>query len=724
VTSQFSVLLRQLRRQTELTQEGLAERAGLSVRTIRRLETGVSANPQLDTVRLLADALSLEPEARARMLAVADGQAQPDQRPDKESRPRSAFERRLAEAADDLAHAVRASLRREEELRRIQDPFPLPVRWQLAPESVMDHWENICRVLPGESATPLNLAGRLPEIADVYGRIPSGRLVVLGRAGSGKSVLAARFALDLLRTREGGGSVPVVFGLGSWNPTTTGFRDWLAGQLVRDHPGLAAPGHDGANLATALVDAGRILPVLDGFDEIAAGLHRAALDALNATTLPLLVTSRPGEYATVAGTDALTAAAAVRLTDLTVADLVDYLPRTTRRDEAGTAWDPVLAELRDHPERPASVNLRAVLTTPLMVGLARVIYSDPAGGDPAVLLDTDRFGSQHALEDHLLSSFIPTVYREDAERVRGWFGYLAQHLDRLGTQDLAWWQLGSALRRRTRMLVVGLVTGLAAGLLSGLVILLVDSPAAGRGLGDALYAAVQNWLVLGLALGLAHGVGLRLGGGAFDPSRFRLRTHGGASQLRAKFGPRLMVGVSGGVALGLMLGLASATGSRPMGFVEFGFLDLLATGAGLGILAGLGWGLMAGLEAPLDVRSAVGPGDLLRTNRATVLIQFLGWGLVLGLAHLLVLTVALGRLEPAALPLDLVLGPVIGLAIGISLTAWGQWLVFARVWLPLTGRLPWSLAAFLDDACRRGVLRQVGAVYQFRHVRLQTHLTA
>ncbi|GGV95635.1 hypothetical protein GCM10015535_63320 [Streptomyces gelaticus] len=30
--------------------------------------------------------------------------------------------------------------------------------------------------------------------------------------------------------------------------------------------------------------------------------------------------------------------------------------------------------------------------------------------------------------------------------------------------------------------------------------------------------------------------------------------------------------------------------------------------------------------------------------------------------------------------------------------------------------------AFLDDAYRRGVLRQTGAVYQFRHIRLQHHL--
>jgi transcriptional regulator with XRE-family HTH domain len=728
VTSQFSVLLKELRRQTALTQEDLAERTGLSVRTIRRLETGERANPQMDTVRVLADALRLEPDERAQMLAIVDGQpVQPEapEPPVNGSRPESALERRLAEATDDLAHAVSARLCREEELRRIQDPFPLPVRWERAPDDVMDHWENIRRVRPGESATALDLAGRLPEIAEVYRRIPSGRLVVLGRAGSGKSVLAARFVLDVLRTRERGEPVPVVFGLASWNPATTEFRDWLAGQLVRDHPGLAATEGDGPDLATTLVEAGRILPVLDGFDELATGLHKTALDALNASTLPMLLTSRPGEYATVAGTHALSAAAAVRLTDLTVADLADYLPRTTRKKAGATVWDPVLAELIEHPARVASRNLRTVLSTPLMVGLARAVYSDPDGPDPAELLDTGRFRSQYDIEDHLLASFIPTVYRGqprwETDRVRGWLGHLARHLNRLGTQDLAWWQLGSAMRRVSRMVIVGLVTGLVVGVLSGGMILVAERLSGGVGQ-VALTATVGNWLGFGLAIGLAHGAGITLGGGAFEPSRVRLRTRGGARQLRVRFWPRLMVGLVGGVGLGTVLGLAGAAGLDPMGLVGFGFVGGLATGAGLGTLTGLGWGLMAGLEAPVDLRSAVGPADLLRTNRATVVAEFLAWGLVLGIAHLLVIAFAVGDVQPAAIPLDLILGPVIGLVLGVSLTAWGQWLVFARVWLPLTGRLPWPVAAFLEDACHRGVLRQVGAVYQFRHARLQAHL--
>ncbi|MFJ6617749.1 hypothetical protein ACIQOW_09295 [Kitasatospora sp. NPDC091335] len=55
------------------------------------------------------------------------------------------------------------------------------------------------------------------------------------------------------------------------------------------------------------------------------------------------------------------------------------------------------------------------------------------------------------------------------------------------------------------------------------------------------------------------------------------------------------------------------------------------------------------------------------------------------------------------------------------MTAWGQWTVVARVWLPLTGRLPGAAMTFLEDAHQRGVLRKVGAVYQFRHTRIRHH---
>jgi predicted ATPase/transcriptional regulator with XRE-family HTH domain len=69
----FGDLLKQLRRSAGLTQEALAERAGLSVNGISSLERGLRTTPYPHTVRALADALSLPPDERARFLAEGVG---------------------------------------------------------------------------------------------------------------------------------------------------------------------------------------------------------------------------------------------------------------------------------------------------------------------------------------------------------------------------------------------------------------------------------------------------------------------------------------------------------------------------------------------------------------------------------------------------------------------------------------------------------------------------
>jgi tetratricopeptide (TPR) repeat protein/transcriptional regulator with XRE-family HTH domain len=67
----FGGLLRELRVAARLTQEELAEAAGLSPRTVSDLERGVSRRAHKDTARLLADALRLIGPTRARFEAVA-----------------------------------------------------------------------------------------------------------------------------------------------------------------------------------------------------------------------------------------------------------------------------------------------------------------------------------------------------------------------------------------------------------------------------------------------------------------------------------------------------------------------------------------------------------------------------------------------------------------------------------------------------------------------------
>jgi len=67
----FAALLKQARTEADLTQEALAERAGVSVRRIRDLEHGTAHRPRVDTVQLLAEALGLPPDAHAAFITAA-----------------------------------------------------------------------------------------------------------------------------------------------------------------------------------------------------------------------------------------------------------------------------------------------------------------------------------------------------------------------------------------------------------------------------------------------------------------------------------------------------------------------------------------------------------------------------------------------------------------------------------------------------------------------------
>lgn len=629
----------------------------------------------------------------------------------------------LSGEADRLALALRVQWEREERLQGVHDPFPLPVRWHRTADRLVDHWPNIRRAPAGSRAGPLRLAGSLEQIVPVYLRVPSGRLVVLGRTGSGKTTLARRFALDWLAERTAGRPVAAVFGLASWNPRTTTLRDWLADLLVRDHPSLAAPGPTGSTLAAALIDNGHLLPVLDGFDEIAEGLHDDALRAINTTALPFLLTSRPEEYAVVVRRDVLSAAAVVELNDLMLSDIGDYLPRTTRRtvDASGIRvplWTPVLDRLRDNPGGLAEANLAVVLTNPLMVSLARSVYSDAPGADPAELLDAAKLPDPTALEEHLLAAFVPILYREvprDRQRGAGrrrfraadalrWLRYLAEHVDRSGTQDLAWWRLGDALPRITRMLTGAVSFGMVALMMGGFVFLLSN-----------------NAIAVAVLVGAAAACGMLLGGADVgpEPERSRVDVASLAVDLATSLTVWVAVGVLIGVAVQLLHPSDAAGGLR--GAIGISLAGWLMTGTFANTIG-------RRLESSVAIPTAASPLELLATDRRGALARYALIGAALGLASALgTVLMARGSLTGRwmlvfLLGLPLAGGPAVGLLFGALTSAWGRWALVSRPWLTATGQLPLTLARFFDDACRRGALRQAGSVYQFRHVRLQRYL--
>ncbi|MEU3098729.1 hypothetical protein ABZ690_29245 [Streptomyces sp. NPDC006967] len=146
--------------------------------------------------------------------------------------------------------------------------------------------------------------------------------------------------------------------------------------------------------------------------------------------------------------------------------------------------------------------------------------------------------------------------------------------------------------------------------------------------------------------------------------------------------------------------------------------------------------LVHGLRAvPVDLGTSVDGRALLTNDRRTLLtcvlsaavigamiIGIQGWCAVLtGSTRVWGAEAAGGALW--AFAVGLVPAVLTGLAIGIRQAAWGRY-TMARCYLALRPRLPYDLMAFLADARERGVLRQVGAVHQFRHIELRHRLAA
>ncbi len=151
----FGGLLRQLRAEAGLTQEELAEAAGLSPRSVSDLERGINRTARKDTAELLAGALGLAEPARPLFMAAARGRAP--------------------------AEEVLAALR---EAAAPEGPAPGPA-WPGGPYlGLVPFEERDARLFYGRDELADQLVRRLGERLD-----RAGILLVAGESGSGKSSL-------------------------------------------------------------------------------------------------------------------------------------------------------------------------------------------------------------------------------------------------------------------------------------------------------------------------------------------------------------------------------------------------------------------------------------------------------------------------------------------------------------------------------------------------------
>lgn len=203
------------------------------------------------------------------------------------------------QAAATLAEVVAEQWAQETQARSLEDPGPMPVRWRLSPTAsgspVMNHPEMI-------AASGLTIVGsseRISKLVAAFRGLDRRRLVIIGESGAGKTTLAVQLLRELLDHPQPDEPVSVLFSLVGWDPQKhRRSQDWLTDRLERDYPVLRA---FGVGTARALVQRGKILPVLDGLDEVAATLRPLIITALNDAAFPatsgFILTSRDAEYA-------------------------------------------------------------------------------------------------------------------------------------------------------------------------------------------------------------------------------------------------------------------------------------------------------------------------------------------------------------------------------------------------------------------------------------------
>jgi hypothetical protein len=630
---------------------------------------------------------------------------------------RTAGQPDLDQLAGQLAAAVSEQWTRAAADRGLLAPEPIPVRWAtpslaLAGPASAAAGSRRFPPLPGLAPAGERLlrAGQVRDLHALYGGLGSGRLVIAGPAGSGKSgaavlltLAALRYRADLPAADQAAVPVPVMFTLHGWDPRSEPVRDWLAGRLAQTYPALA--GRGGAGRAIALLAAGRLAVILDGLDEMTEELRAAALASLSRqASFRLVLLTRGAEMADAAAGGLLDGAAAVELQGIPPAVAADYLTRV-QLDPAPPGWRELVGYLRREPGSP----LARALSSPLTLTLVRDTCRGP--GDASGLLEF--CGTAGAapgdIVDYLLDRVLPAAYAcrpgeppppFDLGTARAALGYLAARMSQDGTRDLLWWRIAGWAPAAPRRIVTGLLAALLAGPLTGVAVGLVT--------GQPIFA-----LGCGLVVGLVAGLGSAPAGGPSARTGAPLPRQAAALQWRRlPRSPSLIVGISTGLGFGMSyadtLGLAVG----------------LSLGLAVGLLLGLAFALAEGMSRPAGGVSPLTPRTSWRSDRARARViavaSSLGVGLIAGLLAATPDGLGRGGLEAGlAGGLAVALGTALAGAVVLPLS-WPASLAFAQ--LAVRGPTPVRLMRFLEDARDRNVLRAIGPVYQFRHARLQDRL--
>ncbi|MBE9186258.1 NACHT domain-containing protein [Microcoleus sp. LEGE 07076] len=318
---------------------------------------------------------------------------------------------------------------------------------------------------------------RLPlkvSISQVFDR-SSGKLVVLGATGAGKTTTLLELAKVLVSRAQKDASlpVPVLFELGTWKEHSGAIADWLIAQLQYKYSISPAAGKK-------WLTAQKLLPLLDGLDEVETHRQNLCIQAINQFVDSEL---KPKHLVACSSFEVykncptrFKLQAAVLLKPLTETQIKNYLLEARSRE----LW----YSIENEPE------LLKLAKTPLLLSMMALAYDD-------ILIEAwKRITSAEEQRKYLLTAYIrhqiarevkqyPRNKELRPEQIRHWLGWLARRMEQQGIQEFyldripsSWlqtsqqqrkYQFGVKLLGGLIWVILGLIATLVSGSIWGLI---------------------------------------------------------------------------------------------------------------------------------------------------------------------------------------------------------------------------------------------------------------
>ena len=259
-----------------------------------------------------------------------------------------------------------------------------------SPDSVTRSFDALVhRPAPGER--PVRSGQRIVDVFREMGE----SLLILGGPGSGKTTLLLELARDLIdeASADADQPIPIVFPLSTWAKSRRPLVEWLVDELSRQYE---IP----KEIGEAWIKADRVLPLLDGLDEVDQAHRPACVKAINAFRekhglLAMVVSCREYDYQALATNLKLRLHGAVVVQPLTKFQEDAYLA------SAGSAGKEVREAISQDP------SLYELLATPLMLYVASVAYAE--GRDRAA--PRLAAGSLEARRESLFAAYVDEAFR-------------------------------------------------------------------------------------------------------------------------------------------------------------------------------------------------------------------------------------------------------------------------------------------------------------------------